>query len=133
MLNYKKRVVAFVLVLCVFFMVSITSFANNHEFRLVIRPPFPGSMQSTSRQRVDYLNNAFVNPALSQVPTNYFLSPEPGSRIQATEVIENISTPGKRWFTYFSGYEGIGNRYCLSAYPANWNFDAYTTRGTWSP
>jgi|BioPla2DNA2_1021312.scaffolds.fasta_scaffold190362_1 hypothetical protein len=90
-------------------------------------------MQFTELQPVKSLNSAFVNPAVSQVPTNYFLSPEPGSTRQATALIKNVSTSGKRYFEYYSSYGGIGTRYCLAAYPSNWDFDTYTTRGTWSP
>ena len=132
MSNFKKQVIAFVLVLCVAFMVPITSFAN-YSFELGITPPFPGSMEWTVERQVTSLNNAFVNPAVSQVPTNYFLSPEMYDITWATVLITNIFTPGRRNFTYYSGYGGVGTRYSLAAYPTNWDFDAYTTRGTWSP
>lgn len=47
--------------------------------------------------------------------------------------ITNITTSGKRSFTYYDGYGGIGNKYCLSGYPTHWDYTPYSISGTWSP
>lgn len=132
MSNFKKRFVALVGVFCIVFMVSSTSFAS-HSFYLTISPPYPGCLESTWYEKVTSSSTAFVNPAVSQTPTNYFLSPTRFSSTQATALISNVSTSGTRYFDYYSDYGGFGTHLCLSAHPSNWDFDQYTTRGTWSP
>jgi len=127
----KKGLISFGAALILVFGMSVTAFAASFSFSFT--PPFAGSMQSTFLQEVTSINSAYVNPSHSATPTNYFLSPNQKSSTTATNILTDISTSGKRTFTYNSGYGGIGNKYCLSGYPSNWDFVDYTVSGSWSP
>lgn len=102
------------------------------SFNFTFNPPFTGSLKSTSKVTVSS-GLPYVNPSHSATPTSYFLSPTPGTAIEATNFITNISTSGTRFFTYKSGYGGTGQQYVLSAHPSNFDFVKYTVKGNWKP
>ena len=127
----KKRIVSSVLALLLGVGVPTSAFALSYAFYL--QPPFVGSLVSTDLHRVDTTNSAYVNPSYSATPTNYFLSPQPYSSINATNIVTNVSTAGYRGLSYNSVYGGQGTYYALSAYPSNFDFIDYLVAGTWSP
>lgn len=130
----KKRIIATIGALTILLSISITVLAaSSYNYSFTLTPPYGGSLKSTARQTVKTGDSPFVHPNVSATPTNYFLSPLQLSTTQATNIVSNISTVGKRNFSYLSGYGGVGNSYCLSAYPTNIHFLEYRVTGTWSP
>ncbi|MBC8542065.1 hypothetical protein [Bianquea renquensis] len=94
---------------------------------------FKGSARSTAlMEKTSAYTTPYVNPSINTLPTAYYLSPARLSTINATDEI-TLNAPGKRNFTWRSGYGGVGQSYCLTAYPnMNGDWDEYTIRGTWS-
>jgi hypothetical protein len=128
----KKKILTSIATFCLLMGITVTALASQN-FDFTIRPPFIGSMVSSNLVTVTTGMSPFVNPNVSATPTTYFLSPQRVSSTQATQLISNVSTAGRRNFTYLTGYGGVGNRYCLSAYPSNTSFLEYRVTGTWSP
>lgn len=94
-----------------------------------------GSMNSTVLVEKPAGTSPYVWPYISATPTNYFLSPKRKSATQATNIIQNVSSPGKRYFTYLPGYGGVDSLLCLSGYPTStyYEFTTYRVYGEWSP
>lgn len=131
----KRKIVVLLVVLCLAVSIAAPAFATSYS--LNIPYPFSGSMQSTAL----YVKQAGESPYVDQhdangnplvtIPTNYFLSPQRVSSVDATSIV--TLTSGYRSLTYKSGYGGVGTSYCLSAYPGvSGSYDPYNVRGTWS-
>lgn len=128
----KKRIVSFVAVMSLVFAMSATAaFAASYTFKF--EGSFIGSLKTSSAQTVQTLNAAYVNPSASAVPTTYYLCTTASDTTNVTNWITDVSTAGKRSFTYNSGYGGVNNQYKLAGYPSNWDFVDYTVTGSWSP
>ena len=104
--------------------------AGAYSYKLNIMNPFNTSLTSTTTEQVSG-STPYVSPNVASSPTGYFLSARPESIDQATNIVGDITTPGRRYFTYKPGFGGSGNRYCLSAYPTEINFLDYVVQGTW--
>ena len=126
----KKRIVV---MLAVFFLtVGIATPAFATSYSLNIPYPFAGSMQSTSLAVKLAGESPYVSPSINTIATCYFLSPQRISSTQATDIVTTGSL-GSKSFTYLSGYGGVGQNYCLSAYPGVTGvYDPYNVRGSWS-
>lgn len=105
--------------------------AGAATFGLAIMNPYSSSLTSTVYTSVA-TSTPYVSPSVASPPTSYFLSAEPKSIYNATEIISNLTTPGRRYFTYRPGYGGANTSYYLSAFPAISSFNDYTVEGTWS-
>ena len=75
----------------------------------------------------------YVYPSISTVRTKYFLSPNTYGWTQATNVV-TISDREWRNFTWYSGYGGSDQSYCLAGGPdsslGSWNaYNAYGVFG----
>lgn len=127
----KRRIVVSVLSILLVVGVPVSAAALDYDF--VFKPPFAGSMLSTDLYDVEQADSAYVRPLISATPTTYFLSPTPFTSTEATNYVTDISTSGKRSFTYKSGYGSVGNEYCLSGFPSNYDFVRYYVYGDWSP
>lgn len=103
------------------------------SYRLRLTYPFPGSMDSDGPETKVRGTTPFVNPDIATTATNYYLSPGAGSRDEATRQIRNVTTTGRRNFTYNSGYGGAGNVLYINGYPDRMEYRSYTATGTWSP
>ena len=114
-------------------LLMITGSAMAYTYDFTFSPPYSGCMNSTGLNKLSG-GTPYVYPKVSSTPTSYYLASTPYSGLtEVTNYIVNISTPGKRYFTYNSG-EGYGNkRYCLSGYPTNYNFSMYNVYGDWQP
>lgn len=106
--------------------------AAAYNYGLNIKNPFNTSLTSTTTERVSG-STPYVSPNVASSPTGYFLSAQPESIDEATNILTNVTTPGRRNFTYKSGFGGSGSRYCLSAYPTELDFLDYVVQGTWMP
>ncbi|GAE29745.1 hypothetical protein [Halalkalibacter hemicellulosilyticus] len=111
--NVKKFIIALASVFGILILLPDSTEAANYSF--TFNPPFAGSLQSTTLVTKSSGTSPFVNPSHSSTPTNYFLSPTRFSSTTATNIVSNISTSGRRGFSYSSGYGGSGQSYCLSA------------------
>lgn len=127
----KKRIVSFSIVLSLVYAMTATAFAASFDFHFT--PPFTGSLNTTGLQEVTQLDAAYVNPSTSATPTTYYLATSSSNTIAATDFIKDVSTSGKRSFTYKTNYGGIGTKYKLGGYPSNFDFLEYDVEGTWSP
>lgn len=127
----KKKVISFTAVLSLVFAMSVSAFAASYTFNF--KTPFVGSLLSTSAVAVKSLKTAYVNPNTSATPTTYFLGTTASVTTNATNYFTNVSTSGKRSFTYNAGYGGVGTQYKLAGYPSNFDFQNYKVAGTWSP
>ena len=106
--------------------------AFGYGYNLNIPYPLPNSMQSTKIFTKTAATTPYVQPNKNTISTNYFLSPQTKSALSATNIIARDSAI-KGNFTWNAGYGGIGNSYCLSAYPnVAGKYDAYNVSGTWS-
>lgn len=115
----------------VFASIGTTVFAAD-SYNLTIPSPYVGSLQSTELLEKERGTSPYVDPSKNTLVTKYFLSPEPGSSVTATNIV-TTSTTAKKSFTYESGYGGVGTDYCLSAYPGvTGSYDEYVVSGTWS-
>lgn len=128
---FKKSLLGTIILIGIFTVIPEATHAASFSF--TITPPFAGSMESTSLIGKTNTSRPYVNPSHSTTPTSYFLSPKRESSTQATSLISNISTSGTRNMSYLSGYGGTGQKYCLSAYPTNYDFATYKISGTWAP
>jgi hypothetical protein len=128
----KKRLISTVAGAILLLSVSASAFAASYNF--YFQPPFAGSMNSSGPSTVATSNSAYVQPnnPNSFTATNFFLNTSYNGSTNATNIITNVTTAGKRSFTYNSGYGGIGNSYYLSGYPSNFDFTNYEVFGGWS-
>lgn len=113
-------------------LMSLSVTASARSFNFSIPDNYIGSMQSTNLYIKESNSTPYVKANVYTISTYYFLSPTRQSDILATNkiAISDILTHNFDWQT---GYGGIGNRYCLSAYPTvQANYDAYAAYGTWS-
>lgn len=113
--------------------VPVMAAAPPYSYGWLMPAEFKGSARSTAlMEKTSAYTTPYVNPSVNTLPTAYYLSPTRLSSTDATNVI-TLSTPGKRNFTWKSGYGGVGQSYCLTAYPnMSGIWDDYTIRGTWS-
>ena len=120
-------------ILCLFVMLLATPVtASAYNFSLTMPGYFVGSMRWTSVYQKTSATTPYVDPSINTLPTAYFLTPQRNSTIQATDIY-TISNGAKHYFTWESGYGGVGTSYGLAAYPnMSGDWDAYVTRGTWS-
>lgn len=128
----KKFFLTLAICFCFVSVLTVTALAA-HDYDFSFDGEYVGSMNSTDLKKVEKRDSAFVNPSKASVPTNYFLSTDQKSYREVTNIITNVTTSGKRSFTYYDGYGGLGNRYCLSGYPTHWDYTPYSISGTWSP
>ena len=106
----------FVVLLCVFAILSV------HSSALITRLytfNFPSDLSNS--MRYTYLfevdgGTPFVYPSVSTIATQYFLSPNTYGWTQATNVV-TISNREWRSFSWYSGYGGSGQSYCLAGCP----------------
>ena len=102
------------------------------DYNLDITYPYAGSLKSTMLYKKESGTTPYVHPNKVTISTTYFLSPTRLSGIMATELISTAGT-GESKFSWREGYGGVGQNYCLSAYPTQVaNYDAYNVSGTWS-
>ncbi|MBM7542337.1 hypothetical protein [Amphibacillus cookii] len=135
-LKSSKKSIVRLLLTGLIVVTSLSLFPNTSSaasFSFTISPPFAGSLVSSSLVTKTSTSTPYVSPSHSATPTHYFLSPQRGSSTQATGLVTNISTAGRRNLSYLSGYGGTNQRYCLSAYPSNTSFVRYSVSGTWAP
>ena len=109
---------------------GVPAFADGYLYSMYIKPPYIGSMESTSFATYS-TGSPFFEPGVYTIETGYFLSPQQQSATTATDVIQTDNMVRRR-FTYKAGYGGSGQAYYLSAYPIPSKFDEYNVRGTWS-
>lgn len=79
----------------------------------------------------------YVNPSASSTITRYYLVSkdviDDGDVIPAATNYLSVSTAGKKYFTYNTGYGGTGEKYYLGGYPLESGYYSYTIGGTWAP
>lgn len=101
---------------------------------------FPDYTQSVGSMRWTPINQIvssgqypYVYPDYSSIQTFYFLTPYQNSTIQATNII-SCSLHQAIFFTWRTGYGGIGNAYYLAGYPdANvYQRPPYNISGFWT-
>ena len=133
-MKMKKLVSALVLTLVLASVTAVPVMAATPPFSYGWEMPaeFKGSMRSTALQlKTSASTTPYVNSELNTLQTSYFLSPKPLSSIDATDV-KTFSTPGRRNFTWRTGYGGTQQSYCLSVYPdMSGSWAKYTVKGTW--
>ncbi|MBQ8637758.1 MAG: hypothetical protein IJ468_01160 [Lachnospiraceae bacterium] len=113
-------------------MITCSTMVFARDYEMQIPYPLPGSMQSTELYQKIESGNAYVKPGLITISTNYFISVQKKSSIRATNVIAKSNTV-KSTFTWNTGYGGVEQSYCLSAYPAVVGaYEDYRIKGTWS-
>ena len=113
-------------------LMSVPVFATERSYEMTIPYPYVGSLQSTPVYVKDTSGAAYFKPSINTIATKYFVSPWGDSQTLATDIITKSNTT-KSTFTWYEGYGGVGNHYCLSAYPAvNGEYDAYVVKGVWS-
>lgn len=111
--------------------VSMGMTAAAASFNLRIKNPYTSSLTSTGLMEVTG-SQPYVYPKVATPPTGYILSPKRFSTQEATNIIVDVTTPGKRFFTYQPNYGGAGSSYCLSAFPRVSSFNDYSVNGEWS-
>lgn len=129
-----KRLLAVVLAACML-MVSAAipaSAASSHSYYF----SFPGQLSGSLRSTPLYARTsgtASVTPSVTTVKTMYILSPTQYSSTQATNAVYKTYA-GTSNFSWFSGYGGTGNTYCLSGCPSMdlGSFNAYVANGTFA-
>ena len=134
MKKIKKVVSVMLLTFIVASVVAVPVMAATPPFNYSWLMPkeFHGSARSTDLMlKTSAYTTPYVYPSINTLPTAYYLSPTRLSSIDATDVI-TIDTPGKRNFKWEPGYGGVGQSYCMTAYPnMTGDWEAYTIRGTW--
>lgn len=108
---------------------GLTAAAANYS--ILIKNPFTSSLNSTT-EKLKATSSPYVSPSVASPPTGYFLAPERISTYEATNIIVDVTTPGRRNFTYKSGYGGANSSYYLSAFPRVSSFNDYWVNGDWS-
>lgn len=89
-------------------------------------------IRSTGLHRKESAAAPYVYPEYSEHATWYFLSPVILEPICAAGPI-CVGAGEETCFTWYDGYGGIGQEYCLSGYPeAVGHKNAYAVSGTWS-
>ena len=130
MKKFNRHLIALGLSIGMMCSVNMTAFARSYS--LDIPGTYVHSMRSTELCEKTTTSTPYVYPNKNSISTNYFLSPTRMSSTQATNVIP-ISAIEKKFFTWKTGYGGIGTSYCLSAYPdVTGDYDAYNVSGEWS-
>lgn len=129
----KKITVIMIILLLVFVAVGPVFAEPPYYYYFIFDPPFAGSMNWDSPSQFVSGSSSYVDPNGSSAETNYFLTTQPGEIILATYILYEVETTTKRYFTYQTGYGGIGQKYCLAGYPSNYDFNYYTISGYWLP
>lgn len=129
---FKRKVTkTVVLALCLLMLTSVSVFAASYSFHF--KPPFAGCIQHSSPATADGKFTPYVDPDGTTNATTYVLTmPDAGSTVTVSNFKENV-TSAKTYFTYNSGYGGSGQKYKLTGYPSNYDFQEYYAAGTWKP
>lgn len=129
----KKRWVAALVLACMMMLGSIAYGSGTFQFS------FPNYVSGSLRKTPYYLtkdtsSTPYVQTNNSTISTVYFLAPYDQELVMATHT-RYITTAGTYYFTWNSGYGGIGTFYRLEGYPDlnNGSWNAYSVNGTWSP
>lgn len=116
----------------VMLMSAITIPASAYSYDFSFPNTINGSMRSSDMETRGKGTASFT-PAVVTVPTIYFLSPSQGTDVNATKLITK-SDKSTSYFTFYDGYGGEGQQYCLSGCPdmsmGSWN--AYSVTGSWT-
>lgn len=127
----KRNVTKILVLMCVLILGSVSAFAATYNFYFT--PPFVGSIQHSSPATADGAFTPYVHPSGTTNATTYVLTmPEFNSIVTVSNVRTNI-TSGRAHFTYNPGFGGAGQRYKLTGYPSNTNFQEYRAAGNWKP
>ena len=111
---------------------SVASVNEERNYEFTFPDYYVGSMRSTGLYEKKNTSAPFVYPQYSEHTTWYFLAPKILDSSGATSPV--IARAGEKvYFTWYDGYGGIGQNYCLSGYPdANGHNKSYLAYGTWS-
>lgn len=110
---------------------SVSAFAASYNFHF--KPPFAGSANHSSPATADGAFTPYVQPNGTTAATTYVLTqPQAGSTATVSNFKTNV-TSGRSSFKYDAGYGGKGQRYKLTGYPSNSNFQEYKAAGSWKP
>ena len=123
-----KKIVTLALAVLMLMAFATTALAYSYDFSF--EQPFVGCINSTTLKSVT--GNPYVVPDGSAAATKYLLSPTRHSGTQASNIITK-SNSSRTYFTYLSGYGGTAIKLCLSGYPADTDFIAYSVSGNWMP
>lgn len=129
--DMKKNLKCLCIVMAVVMISCSAVFAASYTFTMI--PPYDGCIRySTGVHRTG--GTPYVNPSVATIyPSTYVLVPQQSTRVLATKALTNISTAGRRNFTYNTGYGGNGQTYYLAGHCTEKKFEMYTVTGTWSP
>lgn len=114
----------------IFGIMKVSSSALNYHYYYFSFPAsLSNNMQYSGLHQRD-TGSAYVYPNVSTIGTIYFMSPHDYGYTQATVPITiSQRTPG--YFTWYSGYGGTGQWYCLAGCPDDdwWPWAAYNIGG----
>ncbi|MBZ4665362.1 MAG: hypothetical protein JG770_615 [Mahella sp.] len=128
---FKRKVKVMLLVVCLLMVGSVSAFAVTYSFHF--EPPFVGSVQHSPSAMADGTFTPYVDPSGTTNATTYVLTlPSPGSIDTVSSFAPNV-TSAKTYFTYNSGFGGLGQYYKLTGYPSNSDFQEYYAAGGWKP
>ena len=127
----KKRI-AIITMILIIALISVGPVFASYYYSFTFSPPFAGSMKWDSDEDVSGLS-PYVDPNGSSAKTNYFLTTAPGETVLATHIVYEVDTTARRYFTYQTGYGGVGQDYCLAGFPSNFDFNYYYIPGVWLP
>ena len=102
------------------------------SFYQTFSPPWQGSGRVITYQLASGSFSPYINPEVYSVETLYVLTPY--SYYQYATYASSFVTaasPGRRSFTYNSGYGGAGTRVYLQGCPNVSKFNTYTVSGEW--
>ena len=127
-INKCARILAVVIMILGLFSLSSSAFIQ-HPYSF----PFEQKLTDNMRYSNLYLRDtgsAYVYPNNSSVATMYFMSPHDYGYLQATSIV-NLSAHSPGYFSWYSGYGGSNQWYCLAGCPDNswWPWSPYTIGG----
>lgn len=64
--------------------------------------------------------------------TTFVLNLPAGPNNNVSTTASNV-TSGTHYFTYLKGFGGKGQKYILTGWPSNMDFQDYVNSGTWKP
>lgn len=126
----RTRTKTMVLTCCLLMLSSVSAFAASYNFTFT--PPFAGSAKSSSLVTADGKFTAYVDPGGTTNATTYVLTRGTSQAATVSNFRTDV-TSARSNFTYDTGYGGAGQKYKLTGYPSNHNFQAYKAAGTWKP
>ena len=129
-MKLKKKILA--LFTCMALLCAMGMTASAASFNLLMKKP--DASGNTIRYTTSMLSTSspYVNPTVYAVPTTYFLALPNRDAYNVSTTVKEVSTPGRRSFTYYSGYGGSGQYYRMGAMPISRNYNEYRVNGSWS-